>query len=584
MNKANSPSVSVVLPIYNSEAFLERCLDSLVNQTLKNIEILAVNNGSTDNSMFILEKYQKRYSDIIKIITIPHHDRAGAGRNIGIKNANSEYVGFCDSDDYMELNALENLYNTAVENDSDMVYSPFYHVTNNSIKTVFRLNDVSIENILVAGNYALWNKLYKKTLLEKAGEMPTDFSFEDFAYYPIVVSNAQSISYCDHPTYYYVCREGSEVNACSSIRMLDPLKAVDYACAHINPKYRNIFCFSGVQRLVNSTPERWIYLDSYVQYFKSHFAEYQNISAFYSNNSLIPKIQEYIEEFDGAFDNIVYISGFGDVNNDFETYVSKYAFYDGLKVFVLNENNCNISENAVIEKAYNAKNYSLVARYFALSKIKYSGGIFLDQTMLIDAPFNYLKKTKSFWGFCSKTEFTDNIFGGRIGEPIYDDLLNTFREDYILGSFAPFCDRIKNILCGKYNVPLLGLTNIRKYPMTIFSPDVFQYDLRGIESQTKSAVHFTHQKADCLIENGDPIVVDKETLNLFVSKIINNNRPCKDNRLASENIRLSNELKAIKTSTSWSFIQNCKRYSNNVLFKFVKKVYLGLIKRKGKKR
>ncbi len=582
---SNKPLVSVIVPIYNSESYLERCLDSLVNQTLQEIEIIAVNNGSTDHSLEILERYHKKYGDKLKPVTIPHQKRAGAGRNAGMKQATADYIGFCDSDDFMELDAYEHLYDTAIKSKADLVYSPFYHVMDGNVRLVYKLQNVKIENVLISGNFALWNKLYKKEILMKAGDMPTDFGFEDFAYYPVVVSHARSVAYCDHPTYYYVCREGSEVNAASSIRMIDPLKCCDYNIKHIVPKYRNSIMFSDVQRLVSALPERWIFTDAYAKYFEKHYSEYEKNELFNSLNGFLHTIKCYINDFKSGMPNVIYISGFnGEATEERKEYIKDNSYYDGTELNVLDESSCNIHSNSFIEKAYNAGEYNLVARYFALKKINETGGVFVDASMIIDAPFNYLKITRSFFGMSSNTEFTDNVFGGRAKQKIYEELLATFREDYFLGEFAPLSARMKNLFSAKYDVPLLGQTYMRKFPMTIFGPEVFQYDMRGIGTQPKFNPHFTHIKQDLSAEDSNVVVVDRDFLNQFIEKRNPVNTDPVQNKTALERLQMvTAELNNIKASNSWRFIQQIKRHSNNIFVKMAKKIYFIFTKRKEKK-
>ena len=105
----NNIKVSVIVPVYNCEKYLKKCLDSLVNQTLKDIEIICVNDGSTDNSGRILEEYT---DSRIKIITKENGGLSSA-RNAGIAVAKGEYLGFVDSDDWVDLDFYEKLYNTA---------------------------------------------------------------------------------------------------------------------------------------------------------------------------------------------------------------------------------------------------------------------------------------------------------------------------------------------------------------------------------------------------------------------------------------------------------------------------------------
>ena len=123
MNK-KQPKVSVVVPCYNVEKYLPQCMDSIINQTLKDIEIICVNDGSTDSTLRILQKYAEK-DKRIKII-----DKAnsgyGASMNKGFSEANGEYLGIVESDDWVEPDMFENLYNLAKSNDVDVVKSNFY--------------------------------------------------------------------------------------------------------------------------------------------------------------------------------------------------------------------------------------------------------------------------------------------------------------------------------------------------------------------------------------------------------------------------------------------------------------------------
>ena len=117
------PKVSVIVPVYNVEEYLERCLDSLVNQTLKDIEIIIVNDGSTDGSKEIIQKYLNKYKNIVYLEK--ENGGLSSARNYGIPYAKGEYIGFVDSDDYVEITMYENMYNKAIEEKSDMVECDF---------------------------------------------------------------------------------------------------------------------------------------------------------------------------------------------------------------------------------------------------------------------------------------------------------------------------------------------------------------------------------------------------------------------------------------------------------------------------
>ena len=112
--------VSVIVPVYNVEDYIEECLESLVNQTLEDIEIIVVNDGSPDNSQKIIDKYVEKYPNKIKSF-IKENGGQGSARNLGIENSNGEYLSFVDSDDWLDKCALEKMYYIAKNNDSDIV-------------------------------------------------------------------------------------------------------------------------------------------------------------------------------------------------------------------------------------------------------------------------------------------------------------------------------------------------------------------------------------------------------------------------------------------------------------------------------
>lgn len=163
--------VSVIVPVYNVEKYLDKCMNSLVNQTLEDIEIIVINDGSTDNSLKILNKYKKKYPN--KLIIIDQENKGiSVARNNGIEIATGKYIGFVDSDDYVKYDMFEKLYNKIEKTKSDIVVCDFeeyymktgkfkYMNFTNNIKSKNLYEDASIINTI---DYAPWNKLFKKDL------------------------------------------------------------------------------------------------------------------------------------------------------------------------------------------------------------------------------------------------------------------------------------------------------------------------------------------------------------------------------------------------------------------------------------
>ena len=108
------PRLSIIVPIYNVEKYLPRCIESILNQTFKDFELILVNDGSTDSSYEILKEYENKY-DNFRVIN-QKNGGLSAAKNAGIKIAKGEYIAFLDSDDYLDKNFLETLYNMAVNN------------------------------------------------------------------------------------------------------------------------------------------------------------------------------------------------------------------------------------------------------------------------------------------------------------------------------------------------------------------------------------------------------------------------------------------------------------------------------------
>ncbi|MBS3202812.1 glycosyltransferase [Turicibacter bilis] len=136
------PKVSIIIPVYNVEKYIVQCLDSVINQSLQDIEIIIVDDGSPDRCGEICEEYAK-LDNRIKVI---HKQNEGLGyaRNSGISIASGEYIGFIDSDDFVEKNMFEELYNTAVKQKADAVYCGiYYHQNNESVASDF-VNSISV--------------------------------------------------------------------------------------------------------------------------------------------------------------------------------------------------------------------------------------------------------------------------------------------------------------------------------------------------------------------------------------------------------------------------------------------------------
>jgi glycosyltransferase involved in cell wall biosynthesis len=212
--------VSIIIPIYNTELYLRRCLVSVVSQTLKEIEIICINDGSTDGSLAILEEFAKKDRRIILINQ--ENKGVGTARSIGIERVSSPYIGFVDSDDFISPDMFEKMYTAMVDNDVDLVqcgvdsifYFPVSEFVQQCYEKTYKLlhkGKVFLRENLVWNNVVLWDKLFKKDLIEKyklhfEHEMKQN---EEFIFWYSYWTVIKSAFYLTDRLYFHIIREGS---------------------------------------------------------------------------------------------------------------------------------------------------------------------------------------------------------------------------------------------------------------------------------------------------------------------------------------------------------------------------------------
>ena len=228
--KNNKIKVSIIVPVYGVEKYIDKCLDSLVNQTLKDIEIIVVNDGSLDNSQKIVDKYVKKYPKMVKSY-IKKNGGQGSARNFGIKHSIGEYIGYVDSDDYVELDMYEKLYKKAKSKKYEIVVCGNYNVKedySSKIEDVFVSSyQTNLENSMF-GKIAVWNKIYKRELIVDNNLLfAENMWYEDLAFTIKAILNAKMIGFIDEPLYNYLIREGSTMNNSKVKRNLEILMAFD---------------------------------------------------------------------------------------------------------------------------------------------------------------------------------------------------------------------------------------------------------------------------------------------------------------------------------------------------------------------
>ena len=247
----NECKLSIIVPVYGVEKYIDKCLNSLVKQSLKEIEIIVVNDGTKDNSQKIIDKYVKKYPDKIKSY-IKENGGQGSARNYGLEKANGEYIGYVDSDDFVEKDMYKKLYNKAKENNYDIVVCGNYNVSedyqNKNIDTFINNYNTDLENIFF-GKMAVWNKIYKRDILIKNKlEFKEKVWYEDLAFTLKAIMNSNSFAFIDEPLYDYLIREGSTMNNSNVQRNLEILDAFNDILSYIQHNKKEEY-FSKIEFL-----------------------------------------------------------------------------------------------------------------------------------------------------------------------------------------------------------------------------------------------------------------------------------------------------------------------------------------------
>ena len=220
--------ISIIVPIYNASKYLKKCLDSLVNQTKKELEFILINDGSTDDSESII----KSYSDTrIKYFKRSNHG-IGKTRNFGISKSTGKYIMFLDSDDYLEENACELLYKKIEKEKLDLVVCDFYRVDSNSkvIEKIISFKNTSLKdnpNLLLNVNLAPWNKIYRSDLIKNNNiKFIEDLKYEDAPFVVLSLLKSKKIGKVDKTLINYTIHEKSETTVRDE-RIFDIIKIVD---------------------------------------------------------------------------------------------------------------------------------------------------------------------------------------------------------------------------------------------------------------------------------------------------------------------------------------------------------------------
>ncbi len=289
------PKVSIIVPVYNVENYLEKCLNSLVNQTLSDIEIIVVNDGSPDESQKIIDTFATNYPNKIKAYTKKNGGLSDA-RNFGMKYATGDFIGFVDSDDFVSEDMFKKLYDKAISTDSDIVICAHNAVKLNAKNEIvsstfqkiqsshrFGFSIYESPDILAFARSYAWNKLYKKEVI--AGfEFPKGQLFEDSAVVYNILSSAKKIELINEPLYYYVVGRAGAITSSIDSRIFDVLKSTEAIVSF----YKKIGKYEELKQPIEALC---------IMHIQARFAAFRHKGSLKLKNKFIDAAFDFIEKY-----------------------------------------------------------------------------------------------------------------------------------------------------------------------------------------------------------------------------------------------------------------------------------------------
>lgn len=308
------PKISVIIPVYNVEEYLPKCLDSLINQTLKDIEIIVVNDGSPDNSEKIIKEYSKKDKRIVYIEK--ENGGQGSARNLGLKKARGEYVSFVDSDDYVELTMMEKMYYEAKNNKLDVVICGYKNINNGKTENYYVSKQIiqdtlDNKNSKIFNTVSPWCKIYNREFLLKTNItfIEEKVWYEDLPYSIKVLSQTSKIGFVNEPLYDYLIRENSTMNNNKLLKNLDLIIQMDDVIKFMedNKLWSDFYnemefiaidniLISGITRIIRANGDKEVkkeVINRYYEYIKTNFPNYKSnkyLSRLSNNRKIIYRL------------------------------------------------------------------------------------------------------------------------------------------------------------------------------------------------------------------------------------------------------------------------------------------------------
>ena len=266
MNEADK-KVSIIVPVYNTEKYIDECICSLVSQTYKNIELIIIDDGSKDNSGKKADEYASK-NNMIKVF---HTENKGlsSARNYGLKYATGDFICFIDSDDYVTEDFVEKMVSASISNNTDMVFCNYFSFYVNKVNPSLRLSSIKDKKIFTpeeyleklyvySGEYVMvWNKLFRREIFSELRF--ANMLCEDGQIILSVIDKCKRISYLSEPMYYYRRRKSGIMGEKREVILLNNMKWIKEHMAKLKKTNRIHLLYAAQKLYISKIVENYIY-------------------------------------------------------------------------------------------------------------------------------------------------------------------------------------------------------------------------------------------------------------------------------------------------------------------------------------
>ena len=480
--------VSVIIPVYGVENFLERAVDSVLNQTLEEKEIILVDDGSPDACPEICDRYAREHPGLVRVL---HQENQGLGmaRNAGVRMAQGEYIAFLDSDDTVEPDMYQALYQKARAGDYDLVMCDvrilYVDEGRETVVSSYSREEVDLADYIAHGSNITYsvNKLFRRSIWEENHYQP--MLFEDIALIPSLVTRYHRIGYVPRPFYNYY-RRGGTISTTQTGSMVDLVKAFRSFLLTSDPAYRQEAVYAAARQLLwNMTQSRPLFLPDFIGLLHEFEAAFR-LNPYLKEDRQTAKVLEYLE-VPVLPDRLICAHCRRPLPPGLTQAVQEH--FPLAELVEPGEDWLSRPDLPPrVREAADQDRWQFVEEYLSLLALWEGGGIVLSPEALPQLNLKRRRMEPCFFGFESEEELTSLCFGALPRHYAIRALLDSYQEDHVHNrAFLPLADRLRDFLITQFGLTMNGRRQTRK-GITVHLPSVLAYDLHDGENCCKRSL------------------------------------------------------------------------------------------------